>query len=606
MSKRAVYTVKWLLITVTCCTVLFLFSCEKELSCENCQPGDDRSKKPPVANAGPDQTIQLPADSVQLNGSASSDPDGTITTARWTKLTGGNVTITDPAHLISKAKHFTEGIYQFELSLTDDDGLTAKDTMQVVVDDPNQNHPPVARAGDNQTIILPVNSVLLNGSTSSDPDNNITAYQWTNITGPPSFVLASPTSVQTMASNLTEGIYIFQLQVTDATGLYSRDTMEVRVESVMQSACPFLKTFITTNEFFVSDFKTTIAGNKIVIAGGRVNGGLPSKEVHTYDLLGMTWSSYPSTIGNDVALFSNQDLVFIAGGSSSSPPYSTSQNFHIYNSGTNTNNWNTKQLSMPGTGIHGLKAGDKVIFAGGTNGSISSTGVDIFDPSTDALHYKDLGHYISNAASINNIAVFAGSTTGIDIYNTSANSWSTSMHNMDQYEMTLATSGTRFVFAGGFHAMNLGYGYSDRVHIYDHSTGNWSQTTMTKPRAGAQSIGTDNKIFWFGGYDSIWLQGTIQHKRPVNDIEIYDVNTGTRSHHTWTGNPNHSGRTNNYVFFYDQASNLHLYNLLTEQWSICYIDLGPAPLFLWKGNTAYVVSKNAGSLPSVSIWKLDL
>ena len=117
MSKRAVYTVKWLLITVTCCTVLFLFSCEKELSCENCQPGDDRSKKPPVANAGPDQTIQLPADSVQLNGSASSDPDGTITTARWTKLTGGNVTITDPAHLISKAKHFTEGIYQFLLQM---------------------------------------------------------------------------------------------------------------------------------------------------------------------------------------------------------------------------------------------------------------------------------------------------------------------------------------------------------------------------------------------------------------------------------------------------------------------------------------------------------
>jgi len=49
-------------------------SCKKEISCDGC--GDDN--KSPIANAGPDQTITLPADSVILNGSVSSDPDGTI------------------------------------------------------------------------------------------------------------------------------------------------------------------------------------------------------------------------------------------------------------------------------------------------------------------------------------------------------------------------------------------------------------------------------------------------------------------------------------------------------------------------------------------------
>ena len=32
--------------------------------------------KPPTANAGPDQVITLPTDSISLDGSASSDPDG--------------------------------------------------------------------------------------------------------------------------------------------------------------------------------------------------------------------------------------------------------------------------------------------------------------------------------------------------------------------------------------------------------------------------------------------------------------------------------------------------------------------------------------------------
>ncbi len=41
------------------------------------------------------------------------------------------------------------------------------------------NHPPVANAGPNQTIILPVNSVILDGTSSTDLNNNIASYAWT-------------------------------------------------------------------------------------------------------------------------------------------------------------------------------------------------------------------------------------------------------------------------------------------------------------------------------------------------------------------------------------------------------------------------------------------
>jgi len=76
---------------------LIFHSCQKELSCENCEtnlPGS--TNKPPIAKAGLDQTIQLPTDSVTLDGSLSSDPDGPISAYLWTKISGpASFTITN-------------------------------------------------------------------------------------------------------------------------------------------------------------------------------------------------------------------------------------------------------------------------------------------------------------------------------------------------------------------------------------------------------------------------------------------------------------------------------------------------------------------------------
>jgi hypothetical protein len=65
LSKNSVMN-KTFLIPALYIEVVGMFTfCKKEYSCEGCINGN----KPPIANAGPDQVITLPTDSVSLDGS---------------------------------------------------------------------------------------------------------------------------------------------------------------------------------------------------------------------------------------------------------------------------------------------------------------------------------------------------------------------------------------------------------------------------------------------------------------------------------------------------------------------------------------------------------
>ena len=60
-------------------------TCKKEVSSEDCAT---KNNKPPISIAGPDQVIALATDSALLDGSTSSDPDGSISNYLWTKISG--------------------------------------------------------------------------------------------------------------------------------------------------------------------------------------------------------------------------------------------------------------------------------------------------------------------------------------------------------------------------------------------------------------------------------------------------------------------------------------------------------------------------------------
>jgi Domain of unknown function (DUF4082)/F5/8 type C domain/Secretion system C-terminal sorting domain/Fibronectin type III domain len=76
--------------------------------------------------------------------------------------------------------------------------------------------PVIANAGTNQTITLPVSSVSLDGSGSS---GTITSYAWTQLSGPNSSVITTPTAVTTTVTGLVAGSYVFQLSLNAGVSL---------------------------------------------------------------------------------------------------------------------------------------------------------------------------------------------------------------------------------------------------------------------------------------------------------------------------------------------------------------------------------------------------
>ncbi|HWJ91252.1 MAG TPA: carbohydrate-binding protein, partial [Flavisolibacter sp.] len=87
------------------------------------------TNKPPTANAGPTQTVN--GTTAQLSGSGT-DPDGTIASYNWTKLsgpTGGN--ITSPSSPSTGLTGLIGGSYKYRLTVTDNSGATG--TSDVVI-----------------------------------------------------------------------------------------------------------------------------------------------------------------------------------------------------------------------------------------------------------------------------------------------------------------------------------------------------------------------------------------------------------------------------------------------------------------------------------------
>jgi hypothetical protein len=86
----------------------------------------------PTANAGTDQTITLPTNSVTLSGSGT-DTDGTIASYSWTTISGGTYTISNSGIANPVLTNLVAGTYVFQLTVTDNNGATGTDTVQITV-----------------------------------------------------------------------------------------------------------------------------------------------------------------------------------------------------------------------------------------------------------------------------------------------------------------------------------------------------------------------------------------------------------------------------------------------------------------------------------------
>ena len=221
---------------ITASDALCIF--QKALSLPSCLDMDTlpSSNQPPIADAGPDQLANA-NDMVTLSG-AGSDLDGTIATYHWVQTSGTLVTLsgadTQNASFTAPEAASEDVIVEdleFQLTVTDDDGASATDTVLIsvasffIVD----NEPPTADAGPDQTVDENT-PVTLSGS-GSDPDGFIVHYEWLQIGGTTVLLLGADTPNPSFTApdvNFDEEL-VFEFTVYDDDFALATDTVTVTV-----------------------------------------------------------------------------------------------------------------------------------------------------------------------------------------------------------------------------------------------------------------------------------------------------------------------------------------------------------------------------------------
>ena len=552
--------------------IILIVSCKKEYSCEGCAD----KNKPPIAIAGPDLVITLPTDSIFLDGRNSTDPDGTISNWLWTKISGpASFVFNNSSAQNSVIKNLVKGIYQVELKVTDNGGLSGRDTMQIIVNDPSQpNRPPVACAGIDQTITLPVSIVNLDGRCSTDPDNNITSYAWAKISGPSSAIIANPGAIQTPVNNLAEGIYLFELKVTDAGGLFSKDTVQIIV-SPIETACPGNRPVMNLQLTPVGSLSVTrgymaaaSAGNKILFAGGSTGEQDPG-----------------------LVLYSRVDIYDIS-----------------------TETWSTSELSEARTGIGAVAVGNKILFAGGAKNfdynnwgwSNFSTRVDIFDVLTNTWTTTELPEpqaflwSYGTAVAAGNKAYFTCQYNGssfVHIYDPATNSWSNTQLPERRTFLTGASVENKILYAGGINADS----YSNRVDKYDASNNTWYLNSLSEARRLINAVTLNNKVFFAGGQTA--------PGNHTNRVDIYDNTTQSWSSTCLSRNTILAGAAfgGHRVCFFE-GTRVDIFDTSSNSWFINDLNISvvdDASIVISAGNDIYIAGGKVNNAWTNQVWRVQ-
>ena len=200
-----------------------------------------RNNQPPVAEAGPDQTVSA-GETVVLDGSDSMAYDGSSLSYQWQQTGGPAVALTGATSAVAS---FTapgdtgdSPALSFRLLVIDNNGLMAANDCLVNI--AAGTLPPIAVAGFDR-IVREGETIVFNGSDSYDPDDDIRAYLWQQIQGtPPVSLINHPTAVASFIAppvDVDGTVHRFRLAVTDAAGLVATDTVNVRIYKNVGAYC---------------------------------------------------------------------------------------------------------------------------------------------------------------------------------------------------------------------------------------------------------------------------------------------------------------------------------------------------------------------------------
>jgi RHS repeat-associated protein len=187
----------------------------------------------PVVNAGPNQSIALPTNTVTLQGTVRDDglPSGATVTQQWSEVSGpAPATFSAPTSTTTQATFTTAGTYDLRLTASDTQLTGSADAIITVLPGP-QNLPPVVSAGLNQAVTLPSPNhnvtTFLNGSVKDDglPVGKTVTQQWSVVSGPAAVTFSSPLNPSTAATFTVAGLYDLRLTATDTQLTSSADVL---------------------------------------------------------------------------------------------------------------------------------------------------------------------------------------------------------------------------------------------------------------------------------------------------------------------------------------------------------------------------------------------
>jgi len=192
--------------------------------------GGGGGNNPPVANAGANQNVFEGA-TVVLSGSGSSDPDGDTLSYSWTQTAGQTVSLQGANTVSASFVAPTVGavrVYTFRLTVSDGKGGTDTDDVTITVTP--SNYPPNANAGPDQGAMFGA-SVMLNGTGSTDPDNDPLNYSWTQVGGASVTLSNANTPSPSFTAPGVNAVLEFELTVTDTSAASDTDRVIVHVNA---------------------------------------------------------------------------------------------------------------------------------------------------------------------------------------------------------------------------------------------------------------------------------------------------------------------------------------------------------------------------------------
>lgn len=192
-------------------------------------PGTVANNARPTANAGGDVTLQWPADTVALTGSATDDGQPSPTLKYSWVASPATVQFVDATVSNTTAKFAEPGTYILTLSV-DDGALQASDSLVVTVNPASAptNTPPVVSAGNDIATEVPRPASLAGTVTDDGVPTTTPTATWSVVSGPGAVTFRNANLASTSATFDTVGTYELRLTGNDGE-LSSTDSVLVTV-----------------------------------------------------------------------------------------------------------------------------------------------------------------------------------------------------------------------------------------------------------------------------------------------------------------------------------------------------------------------------------------